>query len=99
MPRSTCCCVVGDAVTPGCSSVSWLKSRPFNGSSRTWRSSTSAAIDDWRMLTSAVSPATTTCSSTPPTFICTDTTASWPTASTMSGTRAVRKPWSSTLNS
>ena len=76
MPRSTCCCVLGDAVTPGCSSVSWLKSRPFSGSSRICFSSTSAATDDCRVFTIDASAVTMTCSSMPPTFSRTLTTAS-----------------------
>ena len=99
MPRSTAWAVVGDEVTPSWSRVSWLKSRPFSGSSRIWLWSTSAVTDDWWVATSTASPVTTTRSATPPIFISMLMAASWPTVSATPAYSAVRKPAISTVRS
>jgi hypothetical protein len=99
MPRSTCCDVLGDAVTPAWSNVSWLKSRPFSGSSRIWLWSTSAVSDACFVWTSVLSAVTTTRSDMPPIAISTLRTSAWPTDTATLSYSAVRKPDSSTVTS
>ncbi len=99
MPRSTACAVLGDDVTPGWSSVSWLKSRPFSGNSLICACSTRPTTAGLCMATSVASAVTTTRSANPPSFISTLRAACWPTESGTRAYSAVRNPDNSTVMS
>ena len=66
---------VGGATTPGMSVPSWVKLRPFSGSSTTFCSSMTMPSVACEVSTSGASPVTVTASSTAPTAIVTSTRA------------------------
>jgi hypothetical protein len=99
IPRSTCREVVGDARTPGWSSVNWLKSRPLSGSSRICCESTTAEIEELVVSITGDSPLTVTASVIVPTPIVTFRVRLWPTLSRISGRRVNWNPCNSTVTS